>query len=970
MKKRTLQQDLLVAILAAGAVQSGTPAQAASSQLEDWYKKIHSEYVVNKTKLSVEVLRKVVAKAPGSPAALKLAEALMADTKTHPECGRVMANYLVYHPSDLRIRKSLANLLSWRRETWNQSLAEWKKVLATNPRDAQARLAYARLLLWTDQPDLARVEFEKYLALMPNDVNVRLEYIRQLSFKPQTTKIALRKMDALVKSRSNDPNLKLSQALLEYFSGDKQKGFAALQSIAQQHPFDAKADFTLACTPQKLPALAALAEIWTWEHDLDKSRDLFAKCAQALPNNLSIALSYADKCMWTNMQVPQATALLEKHLAKTPDDTQLLQRYAAIVMGTEGGATGSALAALKSYHAHHPPFPVEITLAGNKAMRDSLVLQAQLAISCAQSADATTSIEQYLAKRPSDIYAQLLLAESLSMQPDTREKSASMLSTIFTEHTELLKELPPAKKVWYANLLAGTAGSAIAEQLVSEVIDSAAADVTSELKANALIAKSFLLLSSKQMDAANACLKQAMELDPNGKAEQALARNMSYSEASRKDSIAIFEKLAQSDKDPELVYSYACALLWDKQYEESAKLLRDLLSAEPSNVTYGTALLSALKNGGYLEEAAIQAANMVKLQPESVELLHSYVEVLVEQDEFEKALAAIADSHLSNPTLEVDRLLLTFLTHGAEAALAEFEQTKSSLPVPSLRNLVFLGLSRPIVYPLVSAASEELKRRGEDDRDVLLTLAQLHAWQEDKRPEAIALLKKHLQDHEDDIQARKMLAQFQMWSGDTAGSAETLESLLRQSPNEPEQLLSLAQLHIWSGDKTKQAKAAQMLGQMQVEKDSRNEIERKKLLAQAMETQQRHKEASAMWDELYTQTNDPNYLAEKAKLSSWQGRNGDSIKIYREVLKKDPTNRMALVGLARIMRYHECNFACEELLARARKLYPDDPEVALETATNFKAMGRFDKAMKYADDAIDRATRKPPAVVHSLRSRR
>jgi len=167
--------------------------------------------------------------------------------------------------ADWQARWELARLLSYV-QRYDESLAEYRTLLAQRPELDQARLEMAKVLFWAGRPDQARQVFE----------------------------------DLPATSMDRDAVL----ALADLYASDKQYGRAEtlLRDLLKRSPDDDEAHYRL-------------AEVLSWAGDYDASLDIYRDLLRTRPDDVQLRRKYAFVLIWSG-QRDQAIMELRRSLGE------------------------------------------------------------------------------------------------------------------------------------------------------------------------------------------------------------------------------------------------------------------------------------------------------------------------------------------------------------------------------------------------------------------------------------------------------------------------------------------------------------------------------------------------------------------------------------------------------------------------------------------------------------------------------
>ncbi|MDZ4834695.1 MAG: tetratricopeptide repeat protein [Candidatus Melainabacteria bacterium] len=237
---------------------------------------------------------------------------------------------------------------------------------------------------------------------------------------------------------------------------------------------------------------------------------------------------------------------------------------------------------------------------------------------------------------------------------------------------------------------------------------------------------------------------------------------------------------------------------------------------------------------------------------------------------------------------------------------------------------------------------KELSVDKPDDPDVILGLASAQMNVRSEVKNSISNFQRYFALKPDDMSA-KVLMVFAMTNAGKRGEAlQMLYALRKQKPDDARLLLVLARTEL-EVSTTRETGIQHLREYLQIKPNDRDA---KRSLAESLSWSNRRKEALAIFAQLASDApTDTDLRISHASLLSRSGKEKIAIAHIHKILQSDPENKRALLALADVYASNQDYFKAESYLKKARSLYPEDPVVALDSARNFKSIGRYDKAL-------------------------
>jgi tetratricopeptide (TPR) repeat protein len=347
--------------------------------------------------------------------------------------------------------------------------------------------------------------------------------------------------------------------------------------------------------------------------------------------------------------------------------------------------------------------------------------------------------------------------------------------------------------------------------------------------------------------------------------------------------------------------------------EEAIKTYRQLLSAEPDNVTALSACAQLLEAEGRWREAVPLLSRLVEQRPDDADSLYRL-----------GRMKSWTDGGLPEAT----RLL------GRAAAIAPTD--------PDYQVAYAEALSRAdphsddpinILRALVSAHPDHSNGR----RLLARLLGQQH-----KTDEALRVLQPLLERpaaQMEDYQAQAEIAEI---AGNSRVATAAYRNILRLDPNNLSAIARLGEVLSWN--ESTRVESAELF-ERGLKLDPNNASVAVPYAEQLSWSGSTRAKAMQLFDRVLV--HDPDNLRAlngKAQLLAWSGHSEEALALYERVLTKDRLNAQAMRGKAEILNWRGRYAQSRDLLARATELAPDDSRTRLEMARAEVGLHRYNDA--------------------------
>ena len=427
--------------------------------------------------------------------------------------------------------------------------------------------------------------------------------------------------------------------------------------------------------------------------------------------------------------------------------------------------------------------------------------------------------------------------------------------------------------------------------------------------------------------------------------------------------------LAEHPDDDAARFLLARVLGWDKQYDESEKILRDLLAKNPDDINANLQLARVLNWSGHYDESAASFRKALELDPDDTEARVELARVLAlarrydeSVPEYRRVLAARPDHKEARIGLAQTLLWASQLDEAGQE-LAELQRRYPGDPQVAVleRTRETMQGQRAAAREISPGASEEYFRalverepanatyrleladallRREDHKGALeqlneaarlrpeddairLKLARVYSWNR-QYPESAKHYRDWLSRH-DDLEVRTELARVLSWGTMYAESIAEYRRVLEREPNRTAVRLELARVLSWA----------------------------------------------RRYDESVTEFNavlrsDPDNVEAwvgKGRVHAYQSKWQPSLFAYENALRLDPHNAEARTGKAQTMLWAGRIGPARNLLQELHAQNPDDTTVMVALASAEDSSGRPKEALELLDRAATLEPRNPEVQI-------
>lgn len=935
---------------------------SVKSVVDEFYKESKSNYHQVKHEQNLFALRELVKRDAGSRGAKVLADILVRQASTQEECRRVLRAYLAVHPNESYTRFQYAEVCSWSNSWRAESMSSIQKLLAETPNVAQYHLLRAKLLLWSGKWNESRKEFETCLKLNPSYAEAKLEYARMLSYRPEHLNDSLKVIDQTLSkmpksgkgsagSGDLSANFSLEKAVILAIEGKHAESQKILDALCKSHPFDISTTFQIAHKFIKAPPILIKAETSLWQGKLDLAKEYYSEYLKKYPHDLLVRTAYTNLLMLSADTLEEAISSYRELLKEDPNNNEARVRLAQI-LGWKGHAA-EGLQLLNELPSNAEPVTVDEKLLGESGKYPVLVLAAILATESGNFAIAEENWRRYLETEPTNARAKLLLAQTLSYDPAKQSEALLLMNEIFDSGSFKLTDSPVDLLSDYARLLADKHEYARAVEVV-QLAMTKVSETDLKTKDQLMLDESSFSLYGPDK---NTALNQLINLSQNSEfptvvagAKYRLCVYRTYIPAQRADAINGLMELLKSDpENTEYSKALAEAFYWNKQYEDAVKTFR---KTNYFSCIYAKSLFELDQ-----PDAAISVCQNIWKNPEaSVEQKHDLIMTLLIHNQSAVALNwldTVNAGSLDSP-LYLD-YLASSLEQSKEVDISKlFADRHAQFPSQFLHDYEENFLGQDNLRAFLTLCARESLSRDAKDPVALKTLGIMLSWNQKTFSDSLGVLEKYLYAKPDDFDVRVIYAYLLYWEGRSKDSSQQFEMVLRKEPENLAALKGWSEVNVWNSQKDLRRLAHERLSRL-AEKDSTDK-HLNSLLAQSLEANGDLTNALEKYRKIYEQTGSEKAHSAYATLLTRSRQMDKGYKEFKSILKNDPNNREALLGVAFVLTIRGMELGSEKILKHARELYPNDPEIELASARNFLALGRLDKADDYVNLAFQHAS--------------
>jgi tetratricopeptide (TPR) repeat protein len=684
-----------------------------------------------------------------------------------------------------------------------------------------------------------------------------------------------------------------------------------LLDLRQRNFKEAEASFMRAQSldPKSSAVNEILGIFYSAQHDLPHAEQAFAAAAEFSPARSSRRLEYAQFKIQTG-DLAAGQRILEAMAQKTPDYLPAWMLLAQIAENEKKYDESTALTAK--------------VLARDPTQPDALLLHSRLSLEKGEAGKAAEELENMLKIFPQSpqVYYQLGLTYLGGGQTAKATASLNQAVILSPDYPDALILLAGIR------IRTGEPRAAIAslERVVQQHPD---------------IFRAWLLLAAAyrsvdDFDHAFAVYGQLARLFPRDPQAPWLT-GLLFVQQNRND-----EARQAFNQALVLVPDYLPALeqlvnldLAEKQYPAALQRVQSGLEKNPSLPGLNLLLARIFLAQKDTKQAEASLLKVIALQPDSPAAYFMLAQLYVSSNQQQKALANLQAGLAKNPN-DVQALMLMGLIYDQQnnfaSARGTYEKLLATDPnfIPAINNLAYLYSEHfdqlEKAYAMTQKAWERLPPEPHIEDTLGWILFKKHQY-----PRALSLLEE---------------------------SASKL-------PAAAEVQFHLGMAHYMMGEEVPARLGLQSALQLNGDYPGMNEA-RQCLFLLAIDARTAGADARAALEKAVTdRPDDPVALARLAGIYERDGASDKAIGAYQAAWQANPANLGALMNLVRLYATHQDTAKAFELAKTARKLAPDDPEVAHALGRLAHATGDYQWALSLLQETVRQKPGDPEAL-HDL----
>ena len=545
-----------------------------------------------------------------------------------------------------------------------------------------------------------------------------------------------------------------------------------------------------------------------------------------------------------------------------------------------------------------------------KVLHATLGLALTLSLAACGADDPQTlvaSAKAYIAKR--DYTAATIQAKNaLQKDPDNRE-ARYVLGLASLEAGDIVSAELHLKKALELGNSSDEVQVALARTMFAKGETAALIKQFGETKLSAPRTQADLLaivgaaeLQRGQRANAQAAFSQGLTLDAtNASAHLGLARLAAAEQDWKRSSEAVEAALAASPLNIEALILKADLLAAQGQNEAATKVFRAAVEASPAAMAARLGLIGHLIRQRALEPAAAELAALEKLAPKDPRTLYTKATVLIEQRKWKEAretlqhVLKILPQHVPTLTMAGRAAFETGAYAEAESHLRRaLFNAPQALPAKRVLAATHLRMGQ---NELAMTETRELLEKAPDDPRILALAGEVHLANGD-----VAGAARHYERAKslvpDNARLQTRLAQIRFAGGEADKGVAELEAAAAVSNEEYQADLALIAIYLRQRQADKALEAVQALEKKQPDNPLTHNLRGTALLLK-----RDYAKARASFERAVQLK--PNYLPAVSNLARLDLRDKKpqlAKQRYEAVLKKEPNNDQALLGLAVLLR--------------------------------------------------------------------
>lgn len=843
-------------------------------------------------------------------------------------------------------------------------------------------LVSGQLYRWLGDISAAKKHYEEYLRKHPDDVLVQQELAEILSTSPKHFNEALAQFDILLALDPDNHQSRIDKAMLLNKIGRHKESCDELRNIIDVRGDDHFIPSLVHGQTRNVPASLVLAEAFRQANNYADAEAVLNEYLEKHPDDVLVLLDKALVVAKDRERSSEAMSLFDSAIAlgkKTGSYSKLAKMSKALYLSSMD-KRGQALTLLKELQS--APAPAPKLYMGNKRFLTPDLSIAQIVSETGDLNEAERLLKEATkpgATQKDNLQRLYQLSQILSYQPERRQEALSII-------TEALRVSPydPDLQAQKALILLWTGKTDQAIGILEKLV--ALNPKNYYLRKQLALALRLAHRTDSLYDFfLNLAKERPDDMEVKGGLALLLVESGRYKEAEQ-----LFNEIeGKIENRPEINFALAKLYAETNRIELAKQVcekgLKNSSEKEKLNVAaeFGTKnstrflglrivnqLLSENPNNG---KALLLLGEMETYDPKTrvsaVEHINQYI---AQNPDDIRALQILArcyswDGDQAKAIETLNRLLaIDANNHSAKLDIARFKTLNKETREEGYSELKRLYEINPVdrqaAFYLAEASIwtgnadkavpifTEILKYSPNDKQALVGLATAQINFKPARKSGIRLLRGYLRQNPHDKSVKSLLADALSWSGKHKESISIYKQLVMSSPNELDYLGGLGRVQTQYEPERKDglANLEKYLTHKPGDHDTKHHYA--KMLGLSKEP----KKALKLYEEMLENTpEDPKLLVGKAQVLSWNGKMNQSCKSFKQILKKHPKNREAMIGLAQVSNWTGDHLYAEKILKRARELYPHDFEIELESALNFKEMGRIDLAEEWLEKCIE-----------------
>ena len=297
-------------------IQANPANQKAMTNLGDCYLNLYSDANPEYATAAIEAYQKSLKLNPNDGFTRLCLAQVYVKTKDIENAVAQLEALLKNEPSSTAAMNELAEIYSWKPETFNNAISYSTNVLSVDPENVRANLVIARIYSWKGKHGESLKHFEKILEQEPDRDSVRLEYANELTVSGRFNE-AVTQFDYLSKREKVAVKGMLGMAKAYFLSKRFKDAMAIVESVLENSPDNADAF--------RLKGL-----IFAEQHNIHQATEAFQKAIELEPDDAELKVFLARVFAMDPATSEKAVSIYESIIEKWPDNIEArteLARY-------------------------------------------------------------------------------------------------------------------------------------------------------------------------------------------------------------------------------------------------------------------------------------------------------------------------------------------------------------------------------------------------------------------------------------------------------------------------------------------------------------------------------------------------------------------------------------------------------------------------------------------------------------------